>query len=242
MRYATDCVNQDGHMSCRSLASSICIQAMLFFPIPISATETGMVEHRDLEYAELGGQRLLLDLYLPSDATPPFPVIVYVKGGAFRQYDRRDTAQQWIVDHGYAFASIDHRLSPKHHFPAQLEDSKSAVRWLRANSDVYRLDSTRFGAWGSSSGGHIVNLLGTTGSIEEYDVGIHLDHSSSVQAVCSSHGSTDLLAFVEKRGISLEDSSNALAQFLGGPIGSLQSEVVRANPITYIDWSSPTSS
>ena len=94
---------------------------------------------------------------------------------------------------GYAGASIGYRLSQHAIFPAQIEDVKAAVRWLRANAKTYRLDPNRFAAWGSSAGGHLVAMLGTTGDIAEFEVGENLEVSSWVQAVVDYFGPTDFL-------------------------------------------------
>jgi dienelactone hydrolase len=58
---------------------------------------------------------------------------------------------------------ITDRLSQHAVFPAQIEDCKAAIRWLRANAKRYGLDPDHIGDWGTSAGGHLVALLGTTG-------------------------------------------------------------------------------
>lgn len=88
-------------------------------------------------------------------------------------------------------ASINYRLSQHAIFPAQIEDCKAAVRYLRANADKYGFDPNRFGVWGSSAGGHLVALLGTTGDVKEFEKGQNLGVSSRVQAVCDYFGPTD---------------------------------------------------
>jgi acetyl esterase/lipase len=72
-----------------------------------------------------------------------------------------------LARRGFVAVSPDYRLAPAHRFPAQIEDCKAAVRWLRANADKYNLDPDHFGAWGGSAGGHLVALLGTSGDVTE---------------------------------------------------------------------------
>ena len=142
---------------------------------------------RDIEYARVGEKKLLLDLYQPEKATGPLPVIVWVHGGGWQggSKDGCLPAQLGFPQRGYAVASVDYRLSSDASFPAQIEDCKAAVRWLRANAKKYNLDSDRFGAWGSSAGGHLVNLLGVTSGTRDFDGRGNLSFSSRVQAVCS---------------------------------------------------------
>ena len=104
-----------------------------------------------------------------------------------------------FVARGYAVATINYRLSQHAVFPAQIEDCKAAVRWLRANAARYGFDPARVASYGGSAGGHLVAMLGTTGDVKAFDVGEHLDHSSRVQAVVDYFGPTDFLQMDEHR-------------------------------------------
>ena len=98
-----------------------------------------------------------------------------------------------FVAKGYAVASINYRLSQHAVFPAQIEDCKAAIRWLRANAAKYHLDPDHIGVWGASAGGHLVALLGTTGGVKELEgQGGNLDQSSRVQCVVDWFGPSDL--------------------------------------------------
>jgi acetyl esterase/lipase len=194
---------------------------------------------RDLVYARAGEKPLLLDLYLPEEAAGPLPVLVWVHGGGWRQ-GSKDTGGPALrmVRRGYAVASINYRLSSDALFPAQIEDCKAAVRWLRANATKYRLDPDHIGAWGSSAGGHLVALLGTTGSVKEFDKGEHLDFSSRVQAVCDWFGPTDFLQMdahaVPGSRLKHNAPTSPESLLIGGPIQENKEKVARANPITYV--------
>jgi len=88
--------------------------------------------------------------------------------------------QEWgapleYLERGYAVASIITGSVNDGHLPRlQIEDCKAAVRWLRANASEYRLDPNRFAAIGSSAGGHLAAMLGTTGDVREFEVGENL--------------------------------------------------------------------
>jgi len=140
--------------------TSILIAALLATAATCSAQNPapvppGAVVERDLVYAQAGEKKLVLDLYLPEKRPPNLPVVVWVYGGAWRSRNRTPQAPKasWLATHGYAVAVIDYRLSSEALFPAQINDCKAAVRWLRANAAKYGLDGGRIGAWGESSGG-----------------------------------------------------------------------------------------
>jgi acetyl esterase/lipase len=199
----------------------------------------------NIEYAHPDGHSLLMDLYLPkrSGVAAPAPVIVYVHGGAWLSGDRHDRlALPLVAQGGYAVASIEYRLSQVATFPAQIEDCKAAVRWLRAKSRLYDLDPAHIGAWGTSAGGHLAALLGTTGDVKELegDEG-NLIYSSRVQAVCDWFGPTDFLQIGQQAkhlpvpsAIDHDAPDSPEAKLIGGPIKQNSDKAKAANPITYI--------
>jgi len=202
---------------------------------------------RDLEYIPGGHERNKLDLYLPQKANKGglfgkkrLPLIIWVHGGAWMGGDKKGCPAVRFVQKGYAVASINYRLSQHATYPAQIEDCKAAVRWLRTNADKYNLDTKRFGAWGASAGGHLVALLGTTGDVKEFDKGENLNVSSKVQAVCDYFGPTDFLKiadFPSKMNHTAPDSPEA--KLLGGPILENKEACKRVNPITYVTKNDP---
>ncbi len=209
-------------------------------PRPLPA---GVEAHRDLPYVENGHQRQKLDLYLPEKAERPLPVIVWVHGGGWRAGDKGNCPALSHVSRGYAVASIGYRLSGDAIFPAQIEDCKAALRWLRANAAQYRLDSQRIGAWGSSAGGHLVALLGTSGNATEFEVGAHRDQSSAVQAVCDFYGPTDLLQMDAHAPASSrlkhDPAESPESRLIGGAIQENKAKTQLANPIRYVTKTAP---
>jgi acetyl esterase/lipase len=197
--------------------------------------------HRDLPYVTDGHFRQKLDLYLP-DAAAPVPLILWIHGGAFRMGDKGGHVPLEYVEAGYAAASINYRLSQHAIFPAQIEDCKAAVRWLRAHAAQYGLDPTRFAAWGPSAGGHLAAMLGVTGHVQTFEVGEHLDQSSRVQAVVDYFGPTDFLQMDAHRvpGGMVHDAPNSPeSELVGGPIQERPEAVALANPITFARSDAP---
>src|SRR5262249_788519 len=118
---------------------------------------------RDVEYVQRTSGPLKCDIYQPAGAGP-FPAVLAVHGGAWGMGNKRQRGvyAQKVGPDGFNTVSISYRLAPEHKFPAQIEDCKSAVRWMRKNANKYKIDPTRIGAVGYSAGGHLVALLGAT--------------------------------------------------------------------------------
>lgn len=201
---------------------------------------------RDIVYARIGDRKLLLDLCLPAKGTAPLPVIVWVHGGGWRG-GRKNAGSRArpMLDRGYAVVDVGYRLSGEAIFPAQVEDCKAAVRWVRANATKYGLDPGRIGAWGSSAGGHLVAFLGTAGDVKEFDTEANAEYSSRVQAVCDWFGPTDFLQ-MDKHSLEgsrlIHDAPNSPESLLvGGPIQNEPYRAIarKANPITYVTKDDP---
>ena len=139
-------------------------------------------------------------------------------------------------------ASIDYRFSQEAIFPAQIEDCKAAIRFLRANAVKYSIDANRIGVAGDSAGGHLAALLGTSGSVKDLDgkVGDNLAVSSAVQCVVDYYGPTDMMRFKDQPvWPKIDDPRSPLCQLVGGPLAEKQDLVAKANPITYVSKNAP---
>jgi acetyl esterase/lipase len=206
------------------------------------AVPAGVRELRDIAYVEGGHERHKLDLYLPEKSEGPLPLIIWVHGGGWMNgsKDGCPPLRAGYVAQGYAVASINYRLSGHAVFPAQIEDCKAAIRWLRAHASDYSLDPQRFGVWGSSAGGHLVALIGTSGEVKDFDVGANLDQSSRVQAVCDYYGPTDFTVFVSTPGYeSHATDASPEARLLGGAVMQNKDKAAKVNPITYVSQDDP---
>jgi acetyl esterase/lipase len=198
---------------------------------------------RDLVYVENGHERQKLDLYLPAATNGNVPLIIWIHGGAWKAGSKDRCPAVRFVSDGYAVASVNYRLSQHAIFPAQIQDCKAAVRWLRAHAQEYGLDRDRFGAWGSSAGGHLVAMLGVTGDTREFDVGPNLDCSSRVQAVVDYFGPTDLTRMAAQSGPNSRMSHDAPdspeSQLIGGAVPDHLEKARAASPITYVSKNDP---
>jgi acetyl esterase/lipase len=190
----------------------------------------------DIPYVTAGHDRQTLDLYLP-DQDGRYPLIIWIHGGAFRMGSKQDGVPLEYLAEGYALASLNYRLSQHAIFPAQLEDCKTAVRWLRAHAEDYHLDPNRFVAYGPSAGGYLSAFLGVTGQVRVFDVGENLGFSSQVRAVVDLFGPTDFLQMDANRlpdGMVHDLPDSPESELIGGPIQDNQEKVTRANPVSYV--------
>jgi acetyl esterase/lipase len=211
---------------------------------PAGVAEAPIV-HRDLAYVTHAHPRQRLDLYLPPGDLPAGgarPLIVYVHGGGFRSGDKGERVPLEYVGQGYAVASINYRLSGDALFPAQIEDCKAALRWLRANARRFGLDPDRVAAYGLSAGGHLAAMLGASAGAREFEVGENLGFSSRVQAVVDYFGPTDFLQMDAHRlpnGMVHDTPDSPESRLIGGPIQEHRDKVARANPVTYVTGEAP---
>src|SRR5262245_38409358 len=122
----------------------VAVLALGFVPNLIHAQAQRLAAERaaDLTYCKVGDTELKLDMAVPKEGEGPFPVVVCIHGGAWRGGKRQDLAQTLdvLAGRGYVAATISYRLVPTK-FPAQIEDAKAAVRWLRANAKKYKIDT-----------------------------------------------------------------------------------------------------
>jgi len=159
-------------------------------PIPPSS----ILFEKDLAFANVEGKPLLLDLARPKTGAGPFPVVLCIHGGGWRMGEKSEFLGTVfsLAEQGYVTATVNYRLAPAKRFPSQIQDVKTAVRCLRSRAKELNIDPDHVGVLGSSAGGHLALLLGTTEAQDFPPVGEYPSFSSAVQAVVSIAGPTDL--------------------------------------------------
>ena len=193
---------------------------------------------RDVVYGTAQGTPLLLDLAMPKTGKGPFPVVVFLHGGGWSEGNRQEMNHfiEGVAGLGYVGVTVAYRLVPAARFPAQLEDCKAAVRWLRANAAKYRINPKHIGVVGFSAGGHLASMLGVTGKNDGLEgAGGNPDQSSRVQAVVSFFGLTDF----STRDWPRDLENGVIEPFLGGSFANHADEYRRASPITYVTSDAP---
>jgi acetyl esterase/lipase len=137
-----------------------------------------------------------LDLYIPRSVPGHLvPVAMYVHGGGMTSGNKSDLNPVFLnalASAGYAVASINYRLAPKSRYPAQIQDVKCAIRYLRANAGTYSLNGGQIFAFGTSVGGELVALAALTGPHSAFDVGQYPTERSNLTAVADMFGPANL--------------------------------------------------
>ena len=200
---------------------------------------------RDVVFGQGGGRDLTMHIVLPKNKSDkPLPVYVWIHGGGW-QGGKKDGGLGKVIPlvrSGFVGATIEYRLTGEAAFPAQIEDCKCAIRYLRAHAEKYNLDVNRIAVGGSSAGGHLVALMGTSGGVKELEGnGGWPDQSSSVQAVVDLYGPTDFQAFVTTTGFEHHNKDGSPESKLlgGGEVSKNPAGIKRVNPITYVDKDDP---
>jgi acetyl esterase/lipase len=190
----------------------------------------------DLPYAATDNPRQRLDLYLPKAAAADakLPLVVYIHGGGWQAGDKRAGLMLLpLVQSGqYALASVGYRLTDEAIWPAQIHDCKAAIRWLRAHAPQYGIDPERIGVAGSSAGGHLVCLLGTTAGMAalEGTIGDHDAVDSRVACVVDQFGPTD---FIDIEGAN-DAALGVVAKLLGGRPADVPDVARAASPLYHV--------
>ena len=213
-------------------------------------------KYSDLQYVSDGQVYHKLDIYLPKVSKSKYPVVIYIYGSAFLSNNSKGTDMNTIgaalLDAGFAVVTPNHRSSSDALYPAQIQDIKAVVRFIRGASGTYKLDTSFVGISGSSSGGQLASLAGTTRNVKSFtrngitmdlegSLGNHTAQISSVDAVCDWFGPTDFLK-MDSCGGSIFNNNAAdspASKLIGGEIQKNKDKSQMTNPITYVDPSDP---
>ena len=199
---------------------------------------------RDIVFGTGGGRPLKLHLVRPKDpGDDALPVFVWIHGGGWKSGSKETAVPRLahFAQRGFAGATIEYRLSDEATFPAQIEDCKAAIRFLKAHANKYQLDPHRLAVGGSSAGGHLAALVGTSGDVRELEgTGGWPEQSSRVHAVVDFYGPTDLTEFVKTPGYRGHANPNSPeSRLLGGKVDQYPALAKSASPISYVDRNDP---
>jgi len=203
------------------------------------ATLDGLESKLNVTYARYGDRTLEMDLYYPKGTAGKLPAIVCVHGGGWRKGSRINHAKpaQALAAGGFVTATISYRLSGEAPFPAQIQDCKAAVRFLRAHAKEYGIDSEKIGAIGHSAGGHLVALLATSSGVKELEgKGGNADSSSAIQAAVPMGAQSD---FMSERNRKKSKEAEIWQQFLSGSQEEQPATYRLASPLTHLDKNDP---
>lgn len=199
-----------------------------------------------------GSQRkVMLDLYSPRGTNAPTPLVIWIFGGAWRGGNRTSvpTPVMELLTNGYSVAAIDYRLSGVSKWPSQVQDVRTAVRWLRLNAGRFGLDPNRFALWGASSGGHLALMGGfspgrNTFTLNDQTVSLagrsHLTVPDHVQAIVSWFPPTDFLAMDHfESNFDHNSTESPESALIGSALQTNAALSSTANPILYVHSNTP---
>lgn len=211
------------------------------------AERSGVDVRLDQPYAGNTNPKQMVDLYLPKkrNGDKPLPVVALIHGGGWVNGDRKGYAAaaiQLARTGDYAAVGVGYRLTKEAHWPEQIYDCKAAIRWIRGHAKEFNLDPERIAVWGSSAGGHLSSLLGTSGDVKELEgsLGSFTKESSRVSCVVNQCGPEDftkpLMFDKDGKGIVQDD---AVMGLLGGTYEEKHAEAFAASPVTYVTRDDP---
>jgi acetyl esterase/lipase len=181
--------------------------------------------HEEIVYSKVGDRDLLLDAFVPKEAGA-HPGVLVVHGGAWRSGNRKQLRgyATALTKMGFVCFAIDYRLAPAHKFPAQIEDCRAAVKWIRTHADEYNVNAEKLGAIGYSAGGHLVSLLATTGEAATEENG---NVDTRIQVCVAGGAPTDFRWF--------PDNGKWAEYWMGGDLNTVPDRFREASSAAFAD-------
>lgn len=182
---------------------------------------------------------LKMDVIFPEKAKKKLPCIVWICGGAWMQMNVSAHLAYLcqLAMKGFVVASVEYRTSNESQFPAQLEDVKAAVRYLKAHAERYNIDTDHFGVMGESAGGHLTAMTALTGKRGEFDKGAYLEYSSEVQAACPWYLPSDISKMPGQEDRKSQAAPESL--LIGKNAAYYVEEAMKACPVSYVTPDAP---
>lgn len=190
------------------------------FWVTTMSADPGIVEMHDVEIGKAGDRVLHADIAMPEKPpASPVPALIWIHGGGWKAGSYHENPGKPLAAEGYFTASVEYRFSNEAKWPAQLEDCRQALRWVKANASRYHVDPNRIAVWGSSAGGHLASCLGTMGDGD----------GGTVQAVIDFCGPVDFT--VAKKS---EKSAGLVSLLLDDPQLTDLEKQKSASPLFYV--------
>ncbi len=219
------------------------------FPAHVAQFPGGVTAYGDVVYSTIPGYRpMIMDIYTPPKGKATRPLIYFIHGGGWVGGHTRHSGATAdfpkvlaaLAAEGFVVASVEYRLSAEAAFPAQLQDSRAGLRFLKANAAKYGIDTSRTGIWGGSAGGHLAALTALSCGDASLDAPLApkaappAKGSECVQAAVTWYGVFDFAPMLARSG------GDGNAQRLLGCTGACdEDKVKRISPVSYIDKNDP---
>lgn len=228
----------------RQFATSATPSLTDVYPVRVTKWADNVTSHADVTYSTIPGFRpMVVDIYMPPKKGGPKPLIIYIHGGGWVAGHTRHSGAlsdfpavlAKLASEGFVVASLEYRLSGEAAFPAQLQDARAAIRFLKSNAAQYGIDPARVGVWGGSAGGHLTALTALSCGDTSLDVAPAAAGSECVQSAVTWYGVFDFKSMLARGGGNVAE--NAL---LRCPPANCPEQAVKAvSPSSYIDPKDP---
>jgi len=195
-------------------------------------------------YRVRSNRKLRMDVFLPNkECGKKQPLVMMIHGGGWRSGNKSHLvpmAQQLAID-GYVTASVEYRLSMEAIYPAAIYDLKEAIRFLKYNSELYGIDTTKVAVLGCSSGATLAGFMAATAGITKFDdpESIYSNCSSEVQVLVNIDGVVDYTDPNESRKITDPKKPSAASLFFGVTFQKNPELWKEASPINYVNENMP---
>lgn len=188
--------------------------------------------HRDQPYGSQGHPRQKFDLYLPPGCSGGgMPLVVWIHGEDWRSGSKAPCPITWLVDKGYAVASIGYRLTDSAAFPAQLDDCRAAIATISRDAELWGIDRERICVVGQAAGGHLAALVAFATSDAEQQSAA----ADAVAAVCA----IDAPAHLTSLGPAHDRGTSPASLLVGGPLPEFREAAQRASPLEHVSADDP---
>ena len=184
---------------------------------PSAHADPAVTVTRDVRYGTANAKPLLLDAYVPpSDGGERRPAVILIHGGGFRSGDKASFGPEArrLTQFGWVAFSVNYRLDEQFAFPAELDDVRAAVHWVRDHAADYEVDPGNIGVLGESAGGTLAALLATT--------------EPGITAAVSWSGPMDLIRLAANWG------DGVATAMMGCSLSQCRDRYVQASPITHV--------
>jgi acetyl esterase/lipase len=213
------------------------------YPVRATAFPGGVMGYSDVVYSTVVGFRpLIMDIYTPKKGGAAKPLILFIHGGGWIGGHTRHSGAlsnfpqvlARLASEGFVVASLEYRLSGEAPFPAQVQDARAGLRFLKGHADKYGIDTSRTGIWGGSAGGHLTALTALSCGDASLEAGPAKMGAECVQAAVTWYGVFDFAPLMARVGGDRGGNS------LLGCTGTCDPAKVRAaSPVSYIDPKDP---
>jgi acetyl esterase/lipase len=217
------------------------------YPVRSARWAGGVTSYADVVYSTISGYRpMIVDIYRPLKRGGAKPLILYIHGGGWVGGHTRHSGAlsnfpavlAKLASEGFVVASLEYRLAEEARYPAQLQDARAAIRFLKTNAVKYGIDPARVGVWGGSAGGHLAALTALSCGVASLEAAgvVAPKGSECVQSAVTWYGVFDFAALAAGRPGGNDSAGNKL---LGCKADCTADEYAPASPVTYVDANDP---